>query len=322
MARVGLAIHDSKVMGMGHHGTGIIGSFGAVVASGKLLKLDEKKMISALGLAAQQHTGLMEFFREGTMEKRFFAGKASHDGVLSAMLAARGFIAASSSLDGEYGFCRAFDKKANLAKLTQNLGKTFKLMETGIKPYPCCRTIHGYIDAAIKLAETHNISFQDIDEVLIWEGKPISDRHYYYQVPDIMAAQYCVPYCIARALMQRRVWVDDFTPHALKDSKTLELMQHLKGKYDRDIARTKGMNKLTVKLTSGEEFTETVYRDRMKGSAKDPAFKQVLADKFQMLTLKVLPQNRVDNIMRVVQGVAELEDVAELANAVGGHTSQ
>ena len=42
----------------GWHGTGIIGTFGAAAAAGHLLGLDEDQMVSALGMAGTQSSGL------------------------------------------------------------------------------------------------------------------------------------------------------------------------------------------------------------------------------------------------------------------------
>ncbi|MFC1929426.1 MmgE/PrpD family protein [Chloroflexota bacterium] len=315
MARVNSAIHDTEIFRRGHHATGVTGSFGAAAASGKLLNLDEMKLVSALGLAANQHTGIMEFFREDTMEKRLFTGKACHDGVLSAMLAAEGFTAASSSLDGEYGFCSAFANKPDHAELTKNLGKTFKIMETEIKPYPCCRLIHSPIDAAIQLVEKYNISPQEISEVVLWGNKnSLSNQHCFYEVPGIMAAQYNIPYCIAIALIHRKVWIDNFTAEAFKESQTLELMRRVKVKYDKEIDRAGRMAKLTVKLANGRSFSETVYHS--KGTTEHPFTKEELSEKFKMMTLMVLPQKQVDNIIRLTQTITDLRDITELANAL------
>ncbi|MBI4331042.1 MAG: MmgE/PrpD family protein [Chloroflexi bacterium] len=315
IGRIGSAIHDAKVIRHGHHATGILGSFGAAAAAGKLLKLDEKKLVSALGLAANQHTGLMEFFKEGTMEKRFFSGKGAHDGVLSAVLAARGFTAASTLLDGEYGFCRVFDREADLSLLTRDLGKTFKLMETTIKPYPCCRTIHAQIDAAIKIAEAQDLSPEDISEVVVGgNAAQACDQHAYYDVPDVMAAQYGIPYCIARALISRNVWVDDFTPAAMTDPETLKFMRCIKVVPDEEVERRRGMAKVSIKSREGETFTETVLVPR--GSPGDPSFRKDLHEKFARLSLGVLPEERVNTIRRLVAGLAGLGDIGELAAAV------
>ncbi|MBI4331891.1 MAG: MmgE/PrpD family protein [Chloroflexi bacterium] len=320
MARIASAVHDSKFHALGRHGTGVLGAFGAATAAGRLLNLDCRTLVSAIGLAANQHTGLMEFFREGTMEKRFFAGKASHDGVLAATMAASGFSAATTSLDGEYGFCRVFDREANLTTIAENLGETFRLMETEIKPYPCCRVIHALVDAALRIAETYDLPPQDIREVLIHGSKGhASSRHAYYEIPDVMAAQFSIPYCVARALVYHKLWVDDFTPGAIKDPQTLALMPVIKVIPDAEMERNREMatwsfRSLSVKLADGKVIEETGREAR--GSPGSTLFTDDLYRKFGKLGLMVLPGEKVDNIMGLVHSLPQMGDVAELANAM------
>ena len=61
------------------------------VAVGKLLNLNREQMVNAIGLAGVQSAGLTEFLESGDMSKRLNPGKASFGGLLSALLAKKGF---------------------------------------------------------------------------------------------------------------------------------------------------------------------------------------------------------------------------------------
>ncbi|HXH24400.1 MAG TPA: MmgE/PrpD family protein, partial [Vicinamibacterales bacterium] len=69
----------------GWHMTGTAGVFGAAAAIGKLLRLDDQRMVWALGLAATQAAGLREMF--GSMAKSFHPGRAAQNGYAAALLA-------------------------------------------------------------------------------------------------------------------------------------------------------------------------------------------------------------------------------------------
>src|SRR5246127_3194181 len=86
--RIGNAVYPEHY-DRGWHITGTAGVFGAAAATGKLLGLTEQQMAWALGLAASQPVGLRESF--GSMNKSFNPGRAAHNGITAAVLAAAGF---------------------------------------------------------------------------------------------------------------------------------------------------------------------------------------------------------------------------------------
>ena len=103
--RVAAAVQPS-LSNRGYHSTPKIGIFGAAVAAGKLLGLDEEKLAYALGIAASESSGLSESF--GSMTKPIQVGKAAEGGVVAALLAQRGCTAAKNIFEGSLGgFCRA-----------------------------------------------------------------------------------------------------------------------------------------------------------------------------------------------------------------------
>ena len=83
----------------GWHITSTCGVFGSAIGVGKLLNLNQKQYIWALGSAANQACGLVECL--GTMSKSLSVGNASKNGLMSALLAADDFDGPSEPLNGE-----------------------------------------------------------------------------------------------------------------------------------------------------------------------------------------------------------------------------
>src|SRR6266542_6829807 len=81
--RVSLAVHPWHY-DEGWHITGTMGVFGAAVAAGKLLGLDEARLVACLGVAGTQAAGVREVF--GTMTKAFHPGRAAQAGLFAALL--------------------------------------------------------------------------------------------------------------------------------------------------------------------------------------------------------------------------------------------
>jgi len=63
-------------------------------------------------------------------------------------MAEKGITGAKNVLEGHQGFYNMYFQGGYDAKtLTSDLGKHFEGVNVSIKPYPCCRGIHTYIDA-------------------------------------------------------------------------------------------------------------------------------------------------------------------------------
>src|SRR3990172_3794807 len=91
---------------------GLVGAIGAAVAAGKVLALDEKGMATAIGLAANQASGLRE--AQSTMGSHFTPGHAARCGLMAALLAARGFACSDTMIEGAKGFAVSFASRPNL----------------------------------------------------------------------------------------------------------------------------------------------------------------------------------------------------------------
>ena len=151
-ARIGLAIspqHYDK----GWHITSTCGVFGAAAASGKLLGLGERQLVSALGTASTQSAGLCECL--GMPAKSVSVGNAARNGLWSALLAARGFDGPAEPIAGRQGFYNALGDEPNLALVTDGLGDTFEIMATSYKPYPCGFVIHPVLDCVLDWRREH-----------------------------------------------------------------------------------------------------------------------------------------------------------------------
>ncbi|HEX6174199.1 MAG TPA: MmgE/PrpD family protein, partial [Candidatus Binatia bacterium] len=120
----------------GFHSTATIGGLGAVMAVGKILRLEENVLVQALGICASMAAGLRENF--GTMTKPLHAGRAAENGVTAALLAQSGFTAATNILEAQRGFYQAMAGGYDESKIAGRLGRPYFMQEPGIsiKPYP------------------------------------------------------------------------------------------------------------------------------------------------------------------------------------------
>lgn len=316
MNRIGESLAGANTM-RGFFATGTNGSFGAAVAAGRLLDLDEDQMVSALGIAGSQAAGLLECLAAGGMTKRLGAGTASQSGVTSALLARKGFTGPATIIEGKYGYCRVYSDKCDLSKLTRNLGKSYSIMSTSFKLYPCCKGLHAALDAVIKLVKEHNLMPEAVEEIVVGGSEKLVKMHATYEPPDILAAQFSLPYTVAVAFLKRRAGPGEFTDRGIRDPEILKFARKVKITVDPEIVPLwpeHVSGKVTIKLKDGEEYSETVIDP--KGDPRNPISSEELREKFRSLGSAVLQEYQTSEIIKKVDQLESVTNISELTSAL------
>jgi 2-methylcitrate dehydratase PrpD len=102
--KIGLTINKVHY-NLGWHPTATLGTLGAAAACAKVMNLNREQILMALGMAGSQASALKQNF--GTMTKPLHVGQAAKNGVLSALLASKGWTD-REILEGHFGFCNLF----------------------------------------------------------------------------------------------------------------------------------------------------------------------------------------------------------------------
>jgi 2-methylcitrate dehydratase PrpD len=157
------------LMGLGHyaagfHSTATLGTFGAAAACAHLMGLLESQWLHAFGIAGVEAAGLKSVF--GTMSKPFQAGKASANGLLAAILASRGFTAATDIIEVEQGFAATHAGSADEAVLDRYEGR-FLVRDTVFKYHASCYLTHSAMEAALVLRDRMKFRADDAEAVRV-----------------------------------------------------------------------------------------------------------------------------------------------------------
>jgi 2-methylcitrate dehydratase PrpD len=312
----------------GFHPTGVCGVFGAAGAASKILGLDKEAITRALGIAGDQAAGLEEWKADGSWIKRWHAGKASHNGILAALLAQKGYTGPATIFEGENGFLKAFsfERKWDAGKITEGLGKEYRGHNTGFKPYASCRFTHQLIEATLNLVQKHKIEPKDINEITVRVCKTLhrtlcrpEDRR--RKPVTVVDAQFSIPYVVGAAIVKHRVLPTEFTDESIRDAKVLEVAAKVKGISDSEYEKAypeKLRTDLVIKMKDGKEYT--AYADTPKGEPSDPRYEgkpelfiQDIEDKFRSL-LSLLPtyKERSDKIAEEVKNLDKADNILKL----------
>ncbi|MFW6147582.1 MAG: MmgE/PrpD family protein, partial [Thermodesulfobacteriota bacterium] len=265
--------------------TATCGSFGAAAAAAKILHLDEKAILAALGVVYSQTAGNAQCLVDGGLVKRMQPGFSARSGVLSAALASRGVTGAVHIFEGDYGFYNLYERgKVNAEKVTEDLGTHFGVMDLSIKPYPCCRMTHAAIDAALELIDSHEIDPERIKEVNVSASKMVSDMvgaPFQIRENPQVDAQFSIPYTVAVALRNGSVLLSDFIPETITGSQSiLELARKVNVIVDPALSDN-DISSVNMSVTSLDGITFTHQLDALKGSPSKPLSFDECAVKFK-----------------------------------------
>ena len=303
--RIGMGM-GPKHYDRGWHNTSTYGRFGAAVAAGKLLGLSLGEMKQAMGLAGTQAAGLRLVF--GTMTKPFHPGKSAFDGVLSAILAQRGFTCAPNILEGKKGFVEALGDHSKLEPMVKNLGKTYQVLKDTFKPYAACLLTHPTIDAIIDMRSKYDLRPEDVGNIQCDVARFCLDSAGQIEPKTGLAGKFSTYYCAALALAEGVAGEDMFTDRKVLDPKMVALRKKVKARIVPRFKDTEA--RVTITTKAGKKYS--AYVDRPKGDPRNPPTDRELEDKFRSLAAFVLPQRKIDSLVKTIWRLERVPNIREL----------
>ena len=314
MARAGLGMDVASNRKRGWHTTGVIGTFGAAAAACRLLSLGERETANALGIAAMQSAGLWAFLEEGATCKRLSPGRAAVNGLTAALLAKGGMTGPMRALDAkDGGLYLAVSDSFDMEAVTRGLGSDYAVLHIDKKPYPCCRTTHHAIDAAIAFHEA-GVDPQAIDRITVdtYEVGVLqcgSDR---YPLSPV-EAKFSIAYTVACGLVLGRVTQGEFTQRVLDNPLIRYLAEHTVVRADEQFtARYPGRWGSRTTLLMKDASSRCIQIDDMSGSTRVPLSEKQEKDKFLGLAGAVFDEDEARRLMNDILRIDELERLPRL----------
>lgn len=289
------------------HNTATCGTFGATAAVAKLLNLTEEQIVDALGSAGTQAAGLWEFIEDGAMSKQLHPGKAAMNGIISCLLAERGFTGAREIFEGRRGFFNAMSEQYDVTKMTHQLGEQYKIMENSFKVHASCRHTHAAMDLALQL---HDIGvqkgFDQISKIEVGAYKVALDITNDSNPQSIYAAKFSMQFCVALALLKGKGGFNEFNHETLKDQPIRNVMKKLEVYVDEDIDE-KYPNEWGAKLHVfwADGSTSKLVSAYPKGDPENPITEEDFVQKF--LDLVPLEKQQKEDI---IDKLLSLEKIA------------
>jgi 2-methylcitrate dehydratase PrpD len=224
-------------------------------------------------------------------------------------------------IEGKAGFFTMYARgNYDRHKLTDGLGKVFEGGNSTFKAWPACGGTHPYIQAALQIADEYNIKPADIEKI-----------KFFLQTPNTMLcepleskrrptaainAKFSIPFCIATALVHKKVTLDHFTPEALLNPDVLQVAQ----KISYEISATPNLKYAAppglvwVKTKRKEISSKGV--EFLYGHPKNPMSQETIIDKFMNCAAYSAKKIPGKNLKKLVQLLLHLEDVKNISRII------
>jgi 2-methylcitrate dehydratase PrpD len=301
----------------GFHASSVAGTFAAALVAGKLLGFQSEKIVDAMGISGSQAAGLLEFLEDGSWVKRVHTGWAAHSGIIAAFLARYGMTGPRTILEGKFGLYRSYvdESMFDAGVLSEGLGVKWETPEICFKPYPACHLMHGCLDCVAAIKREHGIGAEDVKEILC-------------RVPEEVAPIICEPesvklaprsdyegkfsvqFSVAALLVTGRINVDTYEPSRMMDDKILRTAKRVRYESVPDTTYPEFFpGEVIVTLNDGTRYLHKVEVNR--GMPGNPMTRSELIEKFCENAGRVLPEDRLDGIIKAVDELDHLTDMGD-----------
>jgi 2-methylcitrate dehydratase PrpD len=268
-AAVGRGINPGHYT-IGWHATSTVGTIGTAAGTAWLMGLDAAGIARAMSVAASMACGPKGQF--GTPAKPLHAGLAARNAVDAAALAAAGMTGRLDILECPMGVAELFGDESAAGWQDMELGSLHVIESEGVVPkrHPCCGSTHPTVDVILDLKAQHGFAAEDVAGVDTLVGIANARNLAYPDPQDEMQGRFSMEYCVALALAQDRLSLDDFTPGAIGRSALRRLLPltRMRSYSKEEEAAGRLPHRVTIALKDGRVLSGE--RSAAKGSLSDP----------------------------------------------------
>jgi len=279
------------------------GSFSTSLAAGKLLGLDEAELVHAQGLAGVPNNTMRQTrVGELSMWKGCAFANASRNGVFAARLAKAGMTGPSQVFEGEMGFMKQVSGPFELD--VDSFGGErggFMIDQTYIKFYPAEYHSQSAIDAALDMRSEID-SVDDIEWIKIETFDAAVDiiggEVEKWRPKSRETADHSLPYCVAVALADGQVWMEQFDESRFTDETLLALVAKISVHRHPDLnpLYPEGIpNRIIIQTKSGVQIVRQVTFPR--GHSRNPMTDEEVITKFRKLSEPVLSESAISQAL-------------------------
>lgn len=313
-ARIGLACREARRLG--YMVLALAGTIGCAVSAAKLLRLDERRTTNAISIAASQGSGLGH--QTGSMAHIVEMGFAARNGLTAALLAADGFTGQPDILEAPRGLFNIITagKVDAVDAIITDWGRPYRVLEVGIKQYPCCYHLQRIIEATVALRQSGTVSADAIESVQVEVNAFFPTVVQHPEPHDEIEAQFSLPHAVAAALIEPRVLPSSFSMAKVESSVFRDLRRKVRMvvREEWGWTPTGWTPRITYRLRDGTEIVKEPQRS--KGQPPDLLGFDECVAKYRGCVDSVLDEKAITHSVETLRSLERCEDVGQLMRTV------
>lgn len=282
-----------------------LGTIGVAAACAKLVRLSPEQTRDAITLAASSSSGL--FRQIGTSGHLYEAGISARAGIGSARLAALGCGGDPTILEGRRGL---LDALAGMPDLDFEFDGHWRVMEVGIKKYPCCYLSQRATDGVFDLIQQHHLTYADVQEIEVGIQPAFPDVMLHPEPRNGEQARFSLPHILSAVFLDGSVVPGTFTDGKVNDPRFKEARKKVKLTVHPEFGPglMAGSNPVTIRTRDGRVLERDCLR--AKGDPPDLLTPDAVMRKFLDNTDGILSNDRAE---RAGQRLLALEKEADVS---------
>lgn len=313
-ARIGLACREARRLGYMVLSLG--GSIGCAASAAKLLGLDERQTAMALSIAASQGGGIG--YQTGTTAHIVEMGFAARNGITAALLAADGLTGQPDVLEAPRGLfnmitCGKVDAPE---KILSDWGQPYRLLEVGIKHYPCCYHLQRIIETTLDVKRERGLTPADVRQVQVEVNAFFPTVVQHDEPQDEIEAQFSLPHAVALALHEEKIDPEGFSRKRIGDEKLSSTRRKVKTivREEWGWSPTGWTPRITYELSNGESIVRQPAAAR--GQPPDLLSFDACVSKYRGCVDGLLPEDRIVRSIGLLRSLHTISDVGEIVREV------
>ena len=305
---------DTRGIGLDH--STVIG-LAAVIGAGRLMGLTQQQMVHAIGITVGGNTAINQG-RVGTLSnwKAFASGEACRKAIFSAQLTQAGMTGPNQVFEGRDGFFNVISRKPfRLPKLGGG-GEPYGIMRCFTKRFALGQYSQTVAQAAVEARQFFKDpgEIQDVNiRISRTAIRVMADSPDKWRPQTHETADHSMPYSAGVALMYGTVEDRYYEDPYLHDERLLDLVSRVicipSEEADRH-EREFNLCDLEIVLKSGQR--KAVRVDYHRGHWKNPMTDAEMEQKFRTLARRQLPPQRVDNLVRQLWALEDMQKAGAL----------
>jgi 2-methylcitrate dehydratase PrpD len=259
----------------------------------------------ALGIAASQPVGVRKQF--GTMTKPFHPGGAARAGLMSALLASKGFTASPRALEAPRGMMQTVSTKHDWNEISSELGQRFEISFNSYKPFACGIVIHPSIDACSQLRE-QGVTPEQIEKIELKVHSLVLELTGKKEPADGLQAKFSVYHGCAAGLTFGRAAEEEFSDEIVARPDMVALRRKVIATVDDSIDEASA--DVAAVLKDGRRIH--VFVEHAIGSLQNPMSDLNLEAKFHGLSDPILGASRTAALIKACWAAGTAPNIAAL----------